>query len=99
MAGFLNNGPNTDQWLTEAKDIFSEKEFAQNKYVPSFTTAFKELTTTYKNQIATWWEVQSLDNYVKNEIVPRGLRITLTPAATKTRSPAFSGLWGKRSDQ
>lgn len=96
MAGFLNIGPNTEQWLVEAKDIFSEKSFNQQKYIPSYSIAFRELTRVYKEQISSWWEVQSLDNYIKNNIVPRGLRITLTPAQ-KNRNPSFFTKWEKEA--
>lgn len=92
MAGFLTTGFDANSWLSEAKDIFSDKQFQQKKYLPSFHTAFKDLTQIYKEQITSWWEVQSLDNYLKNNIVPRGLRISLLPAA-RARNPGFLTKW------
>lgn len=94
MAGFLAVGFNTQTWLTEVKDIFSEKEFVQQKYTPSFNTAFRELTQVFKEQISSWWEVQSLENYIEHHIVPRGLRITLIPSA-RCQNPTFLTKWEK----
>lgn len=92
MAGFLSTGPNTDSWLTEAQEVFSDKDLTQLRYTPSFGVAFRELTQTYKDQIAAWWEVQCLENYIKNNIVPRGLRINLTPSS-KFTSSEFRTKW------
>lgn len=74
MAGFLSTGPNTDQ----AQEVFSKKTFLQQKYTPSFGVAFREFTQTYKYQIEAWWEVKSLENYIKYNIVPRGLHVRQT---------------------
>lgn len=92
MAGFLSTGQNTDHWLTEAQEVFSKKAFTQQRYTPSSGVAFRKLTQTYKDQIAAWWELQCLENYIKHKIVPRGLRINLTPAA-KLTSPDFRKKW------
>lgn len=48
MAGFLSVGLDTQIWLAEAKEIFLEKPFTQQKYTPSFSTAFRELDKLYK---------------------------------------------------
>ncbi|XP_073522539.1 uncharacterized protein [Phyllobates terribilis] len=42
--------------------------------------AFNEMTDKWiRDQIVSWWEVQSLDNYIKSGIVPHHLRIALSP--------------------
>ncbi|XP_044130662.1 coagulation factor XIII B chain-like, partial [Bufo gargarizans] len=92
MAGFLTTGVDKTQLLSEASEVFSEKTLTQSKYAPSFKAAFKDLTKIYKEQISSWWEIQSIENYLKNKIGPRGLRITLTPAA-RCRSASLISKW------
>lgn len=92
MAGFLDSGINTETWFEEAKEVFSDKSYQQKKSIPSFKIAFKELNRLYKEHLASWWEVQSLDNYIRQGIVPRGLRISVTPVQ-KQRSPGFTTRW------
>lgn len=96
MARYFSLGPNKDQWLVEAKEIFSDRSFTQTKYIPSLNAAFRELTKLYKTHTSTWWEIQSLTTYIAENIVPRGLRITLTPA-NKHRSPEFMLKWEKEA--
>lgn len=94
MAGFLSVGINIDQWLLEAKEVFSENNFTQAKYALSFNAAFKELTRLYKEHTTVWWEVQNLESYIANNIVPRGLQSTLTPT-NRCRNPSFMLKWEK----
>lgn len=96
MAGFIAGGIRKDHWVTEAKEVFSENNFTQAKYPPSFNTAFKELTRLYKEHTTAWWEVQSLQSYITNNIVPRGLRSTLTPS-NRCRNPTFMVKWEKEA--
>lgn len=96
MAGFIATGINKDRWLLEVKDIFSDNNFTQVKYTPSFNIAFRELTRIYKEHTSAWWEVQSLNSYITNNIVPRGLRITLAPA-NRCRNPTFMANWEREA--
>lgn len=96
MAGFLSSALNTEQWMGDPSEVFSEKEVSFSSNTASISTTFKTVTRVYKNFVRSWWEVQSLDTYIKHKIVPRGLRNHIIPAA-RLRSPDFIKKWEKES--
>ncbi|XP_056407823.1 uncharacterized protein LOC130303808 [Hyla sarda] len=95
----LAGGFDTSLWLEEAKEVFSEKELSHSSHLtPTLNSVFKELNYRYKNQIKSWWEVQSLDNYISNRIVPKGLRIAISPAL-RSRTPTLMSKWEKEATE
>lgn len=95
MASFLTGPVKTDQWAIEAKRIFSDCELeSETETSPTLKTIFKNLYTSYRDNIKSWWEVQSLENYIKANIVPRGLRINILPAP-RVRSTQLLETWEK----
>lgn len=95
MATSLSNTFTTDKWFSEAEDVFSDKEFTQvNNTTPTLNSVFKDLDSRYKANIKSWWEVKGLESYVKNDIVPKGLRIAVLPAQ-RSRTPNLMKLWEK----
>lgn len=92
MAGFLSGSIFTESLLSEAKDIFSEKELPELSSVATCKLAFKDLYCTYKDNVKSWWEIRSLESYIAHKIVPRGLRISITPA-TRINSPRLLARW------
>lgn len=94
MAGFLS-GPTTDQWLIDAESIFSEHESEQGiGQTTTLKTLFNDIYVVYKNNLKAWWEIKSLENYIKQNIIPKGLRINIAPSH-KTSSPQVLGQWEK----
>lgn len=87
MASFLTGPIQTDQWVQEASKVFSDQAL-------NLKSTFKDLHNAYRNNIKSWWEVQSLEHYIKAEIVPKGLRLRLTPAA-RSRSATLLTQWEK----
>lgn len=98
MANFLTGSFNTDSWLADARDVFSDKTMSYNSQVQTTKLAFKNLLAVYKDYTTSWWEVQSLDNYIKHKIVPRGLRITLQPSE-RARSETLLTQWEKEATE
>lgn len=96
MAGFLSANLNTDDWLAEAQEVFSDKNLTLQNSIPTIKTAFRELGQTYREYTSSWWEVQSLDNYIKQSIVPRGLRISLQPSE-RVRTESLKVKWEKEA--
>ncbi|KAM4034769.1 LOW QUALITY PROTEIN: uncharacterized protein ACNLHF_021459 [Anomaloglossus baeobatrachus] len=85
-------------WTNEAKDVFSERTYVQKKYTPTLNGAFRELTKIYKNRTASWWEVQSLEVYLHDKIVPRHLRISLQPGY-RYRGQELAAKWEKEATE
>lgn len=54
----------------------------------------KNLYTCYRDNIKSWWEVQSLENYIKANIVPKRLKINILPAP-RTRTAQLLEIWEK----
>lgn len=48
----------------------------------------------YKKQTRCWWEVASLEMYIKEQLTVRGLRIMITPHS-HTQNPDFMAGWDK----
>lgn len=89
----ISETTNTERWTSEVDDVFSDREYTPtNNTAPSLNSTFKELNERYKQNIKSWWEIKSLENYVKNNIVPQGLRIGILPAP-RVRSPALMKKW------
>ncbi|XP_075208170.1 uncharacterized protein LOC142313072 [Anomaloglossus baeobatrachus] len=95
-ASFLSEPINTSQWLLEAGDVFSDKAPCNTETTVTLKKVFNDLYSCYKENLKSFWEVQSLENYLKQGIIPRGLRIPLVPA-TRSRSPALLEQWEKES--
>lgn len=59
MASFLSNTIENDRWLSEAEEVFSDKEYTPvNSAAPSLNTGFRNFNTQYKAHIKSWWEVK-----------------------------------------
>ncbi|KAM4017383.1 uncharacterized protein ACNLHF_007006 isoform 1-T3 [Anomaloglossus baeobatrachus] len=81
MAGFLSGPINTTKWLDDADEVFSERTSeGLGNTKNNLKNIFSDLLLAYKLNIKSWWEVQSLEQYIKQKIVPRGLRVNLVPA-------------------
>lgn len=90
---FLTDTLDTEKWTTEAEEVFSDKEYSHTTTTaPSLNSVFKELLIRYKLNIKSWWEVKSFESYIKNKIVPKGLRIPIQPAP-RSRTPALMKRW------
>lgn len=73
----------------EAEDVFSDREFAhESKVTPSLNSILKDVINNYKANIKSWWEVKSLENDIKHNIVPKGLRIGIL-LALRSRFPGL----------
>ncbi|XP_075719837.1 uncharacterized protein LOC142760524 [Rhinoderma darwinii] len=81
MAAFALSDLSTEVCMSEAKSIFSECELVHTTQGASLKSTFKNLTRLHKDYTRSWWEIQSLENYLKNKIVPRGLRVPIVPAS------------------
>ncbi|CAJ0941725.1 unnamed protein product [Ranitomeya imitator] len=62
------------------------------------STTFRELQQVYRDQITSWWEVQSLESYLKAKIVPRGLRINLL-VGNRHKNPTFIHKWEREATE
>lgn len=90
---FLSEPLETDRWNLEVEEVFSDKEYTPTSTIaPSIKNIFKELNDRYKERIKSWWEVRSIENYIKHKIVPRGLRISILPAQ-RIRTPNLMKKW------
>lgn len=89
MEGFLNHKPNLERYIQEASQVFSTGDLPLNQ--SNIHIAFKELQKSYKQYIRSWWEVKSLDTYLQQRIVYRGLRINLSPNAHQNDTSFISG--------
>lgn len=73
--------------------MFSEQETdATIGSVFSLKSIFVELYSAYKNNLKLWWELKALENYIENIVVPKGLRINITPAG-RSCSPELLARW------
>lgn len=77
MAGFLSQQQNTEHLRAEANSVFSNSSLPHN--ISDIHVLFKNLNQTYKQHLRSWWEIASLDTYILQQIVYRGLRIPLSP--------------------
>lgn len=64
--------------------------------VSTIKLAFNELLKVCKEYTTSWWEVQSLENYIKQSIVPRGLRVSLQPSE-RVKSETLKVKWEKEA--
>lgn len=74
--------------------FFSDSELEGGSESTRLKTVYKQWYTAYHDNIKSWWEVQSLEKYIKSRIVPKGLRISITPA-TRSRSTTLLNSWKK----
>lgn len=97
MAGFLTALPDVDKWDVDSKTVFSEKEYETNSgSLVTLKSLFKELYIAYRDNLKSWWELKSLENYLLNKIVPKGLRVNIVPA-TRSRSAELLEIWEKEA--
>ncbi|XP_056414027.1 uncharacterized protein LOC130356466 [Hyla sarda] len=81
MEGYLAGSLNLHKWAADAADVFSEQESDKgDNDTVSLKSLFRELYEIYKDNLKSFWEVQSLEHYLKNNIVPKGLRVNILPA-------------------
>lgn len=92
----MSNDPSTVDWLGDPREVFTEKELPANQAHTSITASFKNLTKTYKDFVRSWWEVQTVETYLRDKIVPRGLRNPILPSA-RIRSQEFTRKWEQES--
>lgn len=89
MEGFLNQKPNLERYIQDASQVFSIGDLPLNQ--SNIHIAFKELQKSYKQYIRSWWEVKSLDTYLQQRLVYRGLRINLSPNAHQNDTEFIRG--------
>lgn len=77
MEGFLSKRPNLDAYAVQAAHVFSTDNLPLNQ--SDVHSAFKGVQKTYSQYIKAWWEITSLETYVQQKIIYRGLRINLNP--------------------
>lgn len=65
-------------------------------HMATLKSFFNELYGVYKSNLKSWWEVKALENHIKYKILPKGIRINLTPSI-KTRLPQLFEKWEKES--
>ncbi|XP_044142548.1 uncharacterized protein LOC122932281 isoform X2 [Bufo gargarizans] len=92
MATFLTGTIFTDDLINEARDVFSDRGVPALDQSASGKQVFSDLYTYYKDNIKSWWEIKSLESYLEQKIVPRGLRIRIRPA-DRISSPGFLVRW------
>lgn len=78
MEGFLAQRPNLDSYAVQAAQVFSTESLPLNQV--DIKAAFKNLQKTYCQYIRSWWEITSLDTYIQQKLIYRGLRINLSPS-------------------
>lgn len=97
MAGFLTALPDTDKWSNDAITVFSEQEYETDSgSLVTLKTIFKDLYVAYKDNLKSWWELKSIENYISNKIVPKGLRVNISPAE-RSRSVELIEKWEKEA--
>lgn len=78
-------------WNNQASDIFrttaSEPSGADQEKL------FRDLVDAHKTTIRLWWNIKSLETYLKLEMAPRGLRVQIFPALEVTSQ--FKDIWEK----
>ncbi|XP_075187500.1 uncharacterized protein LOC142258789 [Anomaloglossus baeobatrachus] len=96
MDSFLSGPINTDLWVEDANQAFCTEVLPGDSNVTSLRTRFGDLYSLYKEYSKSWWEIKTLENYLKNKIVPKGLRINLCPSP-RTSNPRLLEAWAKES--
>lgn len=95
MASFLAVPKQTKQWASDSKKVFSDSELeGEQDSTPSLKVLFRDLLSAYRENIKSWWEVETIDNYIKASIVPKGLRINISPAR-RSKSDTLLKKWEK----
>ena len=77
MAGFLSHKFTPSTFTSEAEYVFSKENLPIN--TTDINSGFRELNKTYKQYLRSVWEVASLDTYIKQRLVYRGMRINIIP--------------------
>lgn len=72
-------------------DIFGGGEVVSHSVDDEFLQCTNELLTAHKSLTKLWWNIRSLEEYLKVSIIPRGLRIQIFPAWEV--DPNFKKLW------
>lgn len=67
-------------WNSRTADIFSGTIPTGNTVDDNFSCCTNELLGAHKLLTRLWWNVKSLEEYLKLSIVPRGLRVQIFPA-------------------
>lgn len=95
MPSFLTGPIQTEKRAKDAKKVFSDGDFENGQdNTPSLRILFKDLLSGYRDNIKSWWEVETINNYIKAGIVPKGLRINISPAS-RSRSTILLTKWEK----
>lgn len=66
-------------WNSQVMDVFSAAPVTIGDD-DDFTTCTNDLITAHKLMKRLWWNVKSLEEYLKMAMFPRGLRIQIFPA-------------------
>lgn len=78
-------------WNNQVSDVFNtDTEIAPDM---DFVQLSRDITSAHKRVIKLWWNIKSLEQYVKTSIVPRGLRVQIFPAWEVTGD--FKQSWEK----
>lgn len=65
-------------WNSQVSDVFSCSGQVDND--DDFSKCTNELLSAHKSVTLLWWNVKSLEQYLKLGIIPRGLRVQIFPA-------------------
>ncbi|XP_073428224.1 uncharacterized protein [Dendrobates tinctorius] len=68
-------------WRTQLNDVFQDKSDGEcvgfNKDIQEVALKFKELL---RKRTRIWWNHEFLDQYIRKDLIPRGLRIQVFPS-------------------
>lgn len=65
-------------WNSQVSDLFNTAIVVDKNY--DFIQCTNKLMSAHKLVTRLWWNLKSLEEYVKLGIVPRGLRVQIFPA-------------------
>lgn len=86
----MSHRPDLENYSAQAAHVFTTENLSLSQ--SDVNGAFRELQKTYKSYIRSWWEITSLQTYIQNKIVYRGLRINLSPS-NHLENPEFVQGW------
>lgn len=78
------------QWRSQSNTLFSSTGEVSTPD-PGAGNIQKELIDKHKTHTRIWWNIRSLEEYLKHKIIPRGLRVQIFPAWEV--SDDYKGMW------
>lgn len=83
-------------WQNQGPDIFGAPSADAGGSLDQ-ERLFRDLFNVNRAAIRIWWNIRSLEEYLRMEYVPRGLRVNIFPAWEATSE--FQGIWEKGLSQ